>query len=240
MKKTVASLLFMFLPLLTQAHTYWLELKGSGKVGDLMTAQLYFGELENGLREKGQMLNSMKAFTASVLLPDGTTEPLTLSPADNCYQAQFTPKQAGTYQVLLVNDTRAVQDWTSHKLGIVRPREYLRAIWQVGGGSLSAKPVQYLDVTPEAGLTSGKPATLLVTKDGASYANAPVKLTTPDGKQTKQTADANGRLTLTPAGAGQYVVDVDFLDKTPGQYQGKDYQAVRNKTALTLIITEAL
>lgn len=138
--------------------------------------------------------------------------------------------------MLLVNDTRAVQDWTSHKMGIVRPREYLRAVCQVGGGSLSAKPVHYLDVTAETGLASGKPATLLITKDGAAYANAPVKLTTPDGKQTKQTADANGRLTLTPTEAGQYVVDVDFTDKTPGQYQGKEYQAVRNKAALTITL----
>ena len=236
MKKTIASLLFLFLPLLTQAHSYWLELKGSGKVGEPITVQCYFGELENGLREKANKLGDIKAFTASVMLPDGSTQPLILAPAENCYQAQFTPGQAGTYQVLLVNDTRAVQDWTSHKMGIVRPREYLRAVCQVGGGSPSAKPVYYLDVTPQMGLTSGKPATLLVTKDGAAYANAPVKLTTPDGKQTKQTADANGRLTLTPTGAGQYVVDVDFMDKTPGQYQGKDYQAVRNKTALTIVI----
>ncbi|GAB2562302.1 DUF4198 domain-containing protein [Spirosoma aerophilum] len=236
MKKITASLLLLLLPLLTQAHSYWLELKGSGKVGEPMTVQCYFGELENGLREKADKLAGIKAFTASVLLPDGSIHPLTLSPAENCYQAQFTPSQAGTYQVLLVNDTRAVQDWTSHKLGIVRPREYLRAICQVGGGNLFAKPVHYLDVTPETGLILGKPATLLVTKDGTAYANAPLKLTAPDGKQIKQTADANGRFTLTPTGAGQYVVDVDFMDKKPGQYQGKNYQAVRNKTALTLVI----
>ncbi len=113
MKKTIASLLLIVLPLLTQAHSYWLELKGSGKVGEPITVQCYFGELENGLREKADKLAGIKAFTASVLLPDGTTEPLTLSPADNCYQAQFTPRQAGTHQVLLVNDTRAVQDCLS-------------------------------------------------------------------------------------------------------------------------------
>ena len=235
MKKIIIALLCLC-PLLTEAHSYWLELKGSGKVGEPVTVQCYFGELENGLREKADKLAGIKAFTASVLLPDGSIQPLTLSPAENCYQAQFTPSQAGTYQVLLVNDTRAVQDWTSHKLGIVRPREYLRAICQVGEGSLFAKPVHYLDVTPETGFALGKPATLRVTKDGAAYANAPLKLTTPDGKQIKQTADANGRLTLTPTGAGQYVVDVDFMDKTPGQYQDKNYQAVRNKIALTLVL----
>nr|WP_293834308.1 DUF4198 domain-containing protein [uncultured Arsenicibacter sp.] len=169
-------------------------------------------------------------------MPDGTTEPLTLSPADNCYQAQFIPRRAGTYQALLVNDTRAVQDWTKHNLGIVRPREYLRAICQIGGGMLSAKPVFYLDITPQSKPVAGKAATVLITKDGAAYANAPVKLTMPDGKQSKLTADANGLLTLTSTGAGQYVLDVDFMDKTPGKYQDKDYQAIRNKMALTLIL----
>lgn len=236
MKKSLSSLLLLLLPLLTEAHSYWLELKGSGKVGEPMTVQCYFGELENGLREKGPMLNSMKAFTASVLLPNGTTEPITFAPAENCYQAQFTPKQAGTYQVLLVNDTRAVQDWTKHNLGIVRPREYLRAICQVGDAPLSAKPVFYLDATPQNKPAVSKSTTVLITKDGAAYANTPVKLTGPDGKQSKLTADANGLITLTPTGAGQYVVDVDFMDKTPGKYQEKEYQAVRNKMALTLAI----
>lgn len=236
MKYTLSTLFLFLFPLLTQAHSYWLELKGSGKVGEPLIVQCYFGELENGLREKGPILNGIKAFTASVLLPDGTTEPLSLSAAENCYQAQFKPKQAGTYQVLLVNDTRAVQDWTKHNLGIVRPREYLRAICQVGGGRLSAKPAYYLDVTPQGQPAVGKSLTLLITKDGAAYANAPLKLTTPDGKQTKVAADANGLLTLNPTGAGQYVVDVDFMDKTPGQYQGKDYQAIRNKMALTLTV----
>ena len=236
MKKIIASLLLIVLPLLTQAHSYWLELKGSGKVGEPITVQCYFGELENGLREKADKLAGIKAFTASVLLPDGTTEPLTLSPADNCYQAQFTPKQAGTYQVLLVNDTRAVQDWTKHNLGIVRPREYLRAICQIGGGTLSAKPIHYLDVTPDGSLEAGQPIKLIVSKDAAPYASALVKITTPDGKQTKQTADVNGTLVSSPTVAGQYVVDVDFMDKRPGQYQGKEYQAVRNKVALTLSV----
>lgn len=236
MKKPLVSLFLLLFPLLTKAHSYWLELKGSGNVGEPMTVQCYFGELENGLREKGPTLNGIKAFTASVLLPDGTTEPLTLSPANNCYQAQFTPKQAGTYQVLLVNDTRAVQDWTKHNLGIVRPREYLRAICQIGGGTLSAKPVFYLDATPQSKPAAGKVATVLITKDGAAYPNAPVKLTMPNGKQSKLTTDANGLLTLTPTGAGQYVVDVDFMDKTPGKYQDKDYQAIRNKMALTIVV----
>ncbi|CCH57542.1 polyferredoxin-like protein (plasmid) [Fibrisoma limi BUZ 3] len=236
MTRTISLCLFLLFPLLTQAHSYWLELKSSGKVGEPLTVQCYFGELDNGLREKGSMLNGIKAFTASVLLPDGTTEPLRLTPAENCYQVQFTPKQAGTYQVLLVNDTRAVQDWTKHNLGIVRPREYLRAICQIGSGKLSAKPVHYLDVTPQNKPAIGKSTTLMITKDGAAYANAPVKLTMPDGKQRKLTADANGLLTLTPNEAGQYVVDVDFMDKTPGQYQGQDYQAVRNKMALTLTV----
>ncbi|XAZ82139.1 DUF4198 domain-containing protein (plasmid) [Fibrella sp. ES10-3-2-2] len=234
MKTIFASLLLLFLPLLTQAHSYWLELKGAGKVGEPMTVQCYFGELENGLREKAEKLGGIKGFTASVVLPDGTREPMTLLPAENCYQAQFTPKQAGTYQVLLVNDTRAVQDWTKHGLGVVRPREYLRAICQVGGGSFTAKPVQYLDVTPQQRPIVGKPTPLLITKDGTAYANAPIKLTTPNGKQTKQTTDADGRVTLMPTMAGQYVIDVDFMDKTPGQYQDKAYQAVRNKMALTL------
>ncbi|MEZ0542729.1 DUF4198 domain-containing protein [Fibrella arboris] len=237
MKKSLSSLLLLLLlPLLTEAHSYWLELKGSGKVGEPMTVQCYFGELENGLREKADKLGGIKAFTASVLLPNGTSEPLTLLPAENCYQAQFIPNQAGTYQVLLVNDTRPVQDWTKHNLGIVRPREYLRAICQIGGGMLSAKPVFYLDATPVSKPVAGKAATVLITKDGAAYANAPVKLTMPDGKQSKLTADANGLLTLTPTGAGQYVVDVDFMDKTPGNYQEKEYQAVRNKMALTLAV----
>lgn len=236
MRQTFTALFFLLLPLLTEAHSYWLEIKGSGRVAEPLTVQCFFGELENGLREKADKLSGMKAFTAWVLLPGGKTEPLVLMPAENCYQAQFTPKQAGTYQVLVSNETRPVQDLTKYNLGIVRPREYLRAIVQVGSGSLSAKPTHYLDILPLDKPVVNKPLILLVTKDGTAYANAPVKLTGPDGKQTKLMADDRGRLILGTPLAGQYVMDVDFMDKTPGQFDGKEYQAIRNKMALTLLV----
>ena len=73
MRRTLSFVLLLLFPLLTEAHSYWLEFKGSGKVGQPMTVHCYFGELENGLREKADKLAGIKAFTASVLMHDGTT-----------------------------------------------------------------------------------------------------------------------------------------------------------------------
>lgn len=231
MKKQLISLLFLFSPLLSLAHGYWLEVKGNGQVGQAVTVQLYFGEYENNLREKGKMLASMSDFRAYGLDPTGQRVEIPLRQTETCWEGSFTPAQAGTYQVLAVNDTRGVQDWTRHGLGVVRPVEYLRQHYVAGRPSDVAVQPLPVDVTAEW----GKAVRLTARKDGKPLAKTSLTVLNPEGWEKKLTTDAQGVAAFQPAGKGLYVVELDERDKTPGTFGGKEHQGVRTKFALSLM-----
>lgn len=230
MKNQLFSLLFLFSPLLSLAHGYWLEVKGNGQVGQAVTVRIFFGEYENNLREKGKMLASMSDFKAYALDPSGQQIEIPLRQTETCWEGSFTPAQSGTYQVLALNDTRGVQDWTRHGLGVVRPIEYLRQHYVAGKPSVATGQPLPVDVTAEWGET----VRLTARKAGAPLPKTSLTVLNPAGWEKKVTTDEQGVATFKPAGKGIYLVELDERDKTPGTFGGKEYQGVRTKFALTV------
>jgi uncharacterized GH25 family protein len=234
MKKTIVLLTFVLMPFLAKAHIYWLEAAGSGKVGEAAKVQIYFGEYEHNMREKGKMLAGMKDFKAFALDPNGQRIEIALTQTETCWEGTFTPTLAGSYQLYAVNDTRGVVDWTKYGMGIVKPTEYLRAIYQTGKEvKSSVKPLSYLDMTATL---IGETANVQVFKANAPYAKAKVKVTNAQGWEKALTADEQGKVLFKPDIKGLYLIETDFMDKTAGKYLEKDYAAIRNKSAMTLIV----
>lgn len=104
MKKTIALLAVVLMPLWAKAHIYWLEATGSGKVGEAAKVQIYFGEYEHNVREKGEMLAVMKDFKAFALNPNGLRIEIALTQTETCREGTFTPTLAGSYQLYAVNE----------------------------------------------------------------------------------------------------------------------------------------
>lgn len=233
MKNRLLTTLFVLLPFLVQAHGYWLELVGNGKPGADVTVKIFFGEYENNIREKGASLAGMKEFRAYVIDPAGQQQSIALTQTETCWEGRFKPAKSGHYQVFGVNDTRDVQDWTRHGLGVVRPIEYLRADYMAGSGmaAANAKPQTDLDV-----LARNESGQVVLTAFAKRQPLAKTKLTiqNPQGWEKTLTTDAGGVARFTPSGPGLYIVEAGQMDKTPGQYQGKDYPAIRTAYALTV------
>ena len=59
-------------------------------------------------------------------------------------------------------------------------------------------------------------------------------ITNPDGWEKVAYTNANGEATFKPNKEGMYMVEMEYLDKTIGQFKGKDYKMIRNKYALML------
>jgi len=95
MKTNLIALLFVGLPLLSLAHGYWLEVKGDGQVGQAVAVQLYFGEYENSLRERGEMLASMSDFKAYAIDPSGKRIEIPLRQTETCWEAFIHPIATG-------------------------------------------------------------------------------------------------------------------------------------------------
>jgi uncharacterized GH25 family protein len=232
MKKSIVLLAMIILPFLANAHIYWVEVTGSGKLNAPARVQIYFGEFEHDMREKGNKLASMKDFKAFVVAPNGEKIDVSLTQTETCWEGTFTPNQKGIYQIYAVNDTRGVVDWTKYGMGIVKPNEFQRAIYQVENGSeIAKKPVSYLD----AQITSiNEAVTVQIFKVALPYPKAKVKVTNPQGWEKALVANEQGIITFKPDIKGLYLIETDFMDKTSGKYQEKDYEAVRNKFSITL------
>ncbi len=225
--------MLFLLPFLVTAHGYWLELDGTGKVGSEVKVKMFFGEYENNLREQGVRLSGMKDFRAYVIDPSGKQLTIPLVQTQTCWEGRFTPTDAGFYQVFGVNDTREVQDLTSHGLGILRPIAYLRANYLVGNGRSAneTKPQTDLDI-----LARNEGGQLMLTVYARQQPLAKTKLTVlnPKGWEKTLTTGDDGTAHFTSSGPGLYIVETEQIDKTPGRYKGKDYPVVRIAHALSL------
>ena len=78
MNKVYSTCIFLLagflLPLLTMAHGYWFEVKGSGKVNEPVKVQICFGEIdENGvrIREQGDRIAQIAGFKVFVVNSKG-------------------------------------------------------------------------------------------------------------------------------------------------------------------------
>ena len=241
MKKSINALFTVFivglvlsLPTLTWAHGYWLEVKGSGKVGESAQIQLFYGEYSEHVREKGARLDKMSEIKISVIDAQGTKTEVEMQQTDTYWQGSFVPKIEGIYQVLGINETREVQDWTKHNLGITRPVQYLRTTYVVGNAAKTPLlPQNYLDVTAQK---LGNQILLEVYKDKQAFSKMQLKVINPDGWEKNRTTNDKGKVAFIPAGKGLYLVELEWMDKTPGTFKGKEYESVRHRCDMTLVV----
>lgn len=233
LKSTV--LLAMTLFLFSQncfAHSYWLEVKGNGKVNDTATVYLYFGEFEKGLREnKEHFLKNMESFTAYYLDSKGLKQDLILQKDSNCFKASFVPTSNGIYTIMMKENSRAVQDWTKHGLGIIRPFENLKVNYNVGkvkNSQLANFETSKIDI-----IVKKENCQLIL--DNKEFANKSISITNDKGKSEKVKTDENGFFTI-PNSKGMFIIDVDYKDGIKGEYNSKLFDNSRYKYALTLYV----
>ena len=148
MKKSIVLLAILLFPFLVSAHGDWLEVKGSGKVGEPAKIQLVFGAYENQERMKGAKIAFLKDFTVYVLDAKGNKTTIEITQTETCFEGTFTPTAEGLFQIIGINEVREVVDWTVHGFDVLRPTEYLRTQYVVGKSTENATEQGFLDVIP--------------------------------------------------------------------------------------------
>lgn len=234
MKKLAILFITLMLPFLSMAHGYWLETKGSGKIGEPATVLLFFGEYGAGIREKGTKLDKMADIKVSVIDASGSKLAIQMKQTDTHWEGTFIPQKEGNYQILGINDTREVQDWTKHKLGITRPVQFLRTNYMVGTSQNSENIVtQYLDIITQR---DGDLVTVSILKNNQPFAKTSVTIVNPQTWEKKQITNQEGKTTFTLVGKGLYLIETEWIDTTKGIFNGKEYETIRYKSETTLII----
>lgn len=230
--KVFAVAAVMLSPIISSAHGYWIETAGNNQVNQPVTIKMFYGDYPEGEKLTGKTLDKMKDIKVFVTSTNGKKQELAMIQNDSCWQATFTPHSDGIYEITGINDVRDVQDWTKHKLGITRPVQYLKVAYQVGHKKTNKATPLFLDV--DVNKKSSNEYELAVVKDGKKIPNQVIKLSAYGGKELELTTDKKGKIAFKLEAPALYIISIDWIDQTPGEFKGKKYETVRHRLDYSL------
>ena len=232
MKNKLIIALLVCSPMLAWAHGYWLEVPSVATKGSPLTIKMFYGEYASQIKEVGNRLDKMSDIKISVIAPDGSKKEIAMTQAQTHWEGSYTPVADGHYQVVGLNDTREVQDWVKHKLGITRPIQYLRTQFAVGNTEQANNYASlFLDVRSQINANNVE---LYAVKDGKPMEKTKIRIVNPDGWFQDKFANAIGFVSVIPNKEGLYLVEIEWIDPTPGTFNGKNYETIRHKCDVTL------
>ena len=234
------------------SHGIWMEIQPTGKVDKPATVFLYFGELNNHLREKGLKWyggDMFSDFKATIKNPLNKKSELPLKATAYSLSGKFTPKHTGIYQIIAVNETAPVRDVTKHGLGILKDYTYLRTIFEATHykkqqeKSPDVSPMMAYDIVPfpaKSGYGNYVAHTSLFRKHEKVYAcfyinqeKAPlkeIKIIAPNGWYKIKKTNQEGIFSFTPNASGFYQLVYEKKEKIAGTYKGKKFDTQRIKS----------
>lgn len=209
----------MLLPGFLSAHYIWIERDGTA-------ARVYYGEFQDGEREKSpgklDKIKGLRVFTADA---DGKNKEV-----KNVKTTDFFAAEADkAVYVLAASLEVAVADMKKYNWGIVKPMFYARH------GALSTRvqvrPAQTLDIVPVAGGVN----VFQVYFNGEGLKNEKLMVYAPNTWAKEYKTDDVGKVKIETPWQGQYVLEVIHTDKTPGEFEGKEYASVRHRATYTFV-----
>jgi hypothetical protein len=229
-------LLLLGVSVQSSAHYLWIELGAPAKVSKPVEVRIYYGEYNEGVRErKGGRLEELSGTLAWVISPDGTRTALDITMDNDFFSTTFTPRQSGKYTIVAVNKVRDVVDWSKHNIGIVRPVYYAMKEINIGATPSSTVGNVSEEVTLSISPTTSPNAFTLRFK-GQPLKKVAVLFHAPNGWSKELVTGQDGVVSFDPLWKGQYVVECIYLEKTPGNFNGKEYESIRHRATLAIDI----
>lgn len=247
-KKTFLPLVLTSVYFTCTSHFIWIETSANATPGKEQTVRLFYGEYADNLVEKaGYKLEEVNGLNAFYLDANLQKNELSLQKINDGYTAKLTPSTAGLYQVLAINNVREVVDFSRYDIGVVRPIYYSRihVLSTAKDGKIEVPvvaPYHELDILPvyntkgQITFNPNEKMDLKVYFKQKGLAKAKLHVFAPNGWMKELDCDENGMAAYTPIWKGQYLVECIYKERTPGQFLNKDYEAIRHRSILTLLV----
>lgn len=204
------------------AHALWIETPSSGKVGQVQTVKVFYGEYAANERDSvSKWYSDVKEFTLWLVGPDQKKTQLSLNPGVNYFESKFTPDQNGAYTIMVSHEAKDLGGTTKYHFLSSANVTVGKSLPVVANNSNVLK--LHLDDLTAAKLNKSLQVKAFL-KDAAAKGKT-VSVFSPNGWSKELTTDENGVAEFTPLWAGRYVVEVSDTDKTPGQHHGVDYKS---------------
>lgn len=210
-----------------KAHTYWVTTEGSHRVNEWVKIKIYFGEYVTGELLSGKALDKIKDIKILVRISGEADNFIEMVQDTGFWEGSFVPHKEGSYEIIGLNNTREVQDWTKHGFGIVRPVQYLKHVYQVGNLATQQSSSAFFDITLNQlndSIYSGK-----IFKNNSVAAHCKFFISTPNGDETAYETDQHGNYTFTATKPGLYLIGIDWIDNTKAVFKGKPYNSTRHR-----------
>jgi uncharacterized GH25 family protein len=233
------------------AHFMWIETEATARPGSEQPIRVYFGEYQEFLREEaGGRLDTIDGVTLRIVDPKRAATDVMLTKKGNYFEGMVPSCMPGRYAVVAEQSEAVVQDLTKYDMGIVKPKFHARTHFlcfeegRVGEREPDVAAHQDLDVIPLSkglnlakGTLSYSPGGEIVVKvlfKGQPFASKHLLVHAPIGWDKELHTDAQGIASFTPLWPGRYVFEAEHQEKTPGEFKGKPFEAVRHRGTLAL------
>lgn len=221
-----------------EAHYLWIEAGSSPEAKAPRKVNIYYGEFEEGLREKaGGRLDEVGTIQAWVSGPENAKSEISCEKRGDRFEAAIPGKRLSGYALIQLQELgRPVQDWRKYDIGVVKPSFYASALILTQRGQVMALPEQGPAVRTTLGIYPtrlGQELILKVFFKEEALSGAKVNIHAPNGWSKEVKTDESGLVRFSPSWPGQYVFEVIQLEKTPGEFQGAPYEAIRHRATFT-------
>ncbi|MEO8991993.1 MAG: hypothetical protein ABI284_03445 [Nitrosospira sp.] len=228
-----ASLVFLGLAGLSAAlpaaaHYIWIE------QDDVHQARLFFGEYQHKEIERSPgRLDEIKSPQAWLIDADGNRQPLEATRQADHFDLGVARHRVATIIAEVLD--YEIKDWTKNGHGVVKPMFYARFIPTLVA-SLD-RPRLMLDIL-HTSFNGESSKTFTVYFNDKPLANAKIKAHLPNFTTTEQVTDESGSVAFPSPWTGEYVLEVIYLEKRSGEFQGQRFEAFRHRATLTFNIPE--
>jgi len=205
------------------AHALWIETASTGKKGQAQEVKIFFGEYTTSdISATKKWFSNLKDFNLVLTAPDGTTTQLKATVDSSFYKTSFTPNQDGTYLLSIVHIVKDL--YQNAKL-----QYYAFSSVTVGNGSINKfYPADAsLTIRPsKLVLSANESAAHQLIFNKAPLAKERITIISPDKKKLELETANDGQFNFNPTQKGGYFLEAFAEDKTPGKFDGKDYEKV--------------
>ncbi|WP_335966660.1 DUF4198 domain-containing protein [Galbibacter sp. PAP.153] len=227
MKKIIALTVLLLSSASTFAHYLWIETNAQGEIGKEQEIKVHFGEYTYGVIEEveGEAFSKVNKFSLWVVSPSGEKQLLETSAEKDHYKALFTPKEKGTYTVLLNNNEIDVIDYTQYDFGIFKTHYHSVANINVDNKNNTATQND-TGITVKRIATDNNEVKLQVLYKNEPLAKNEVQIYVTDLWSKTLHTDEEGYISFKQPWDTKYIVETTYKEEVPGTYNGEDYEFI--------------
>lgn len=219
----------------TWAHAIWIETPPTGSKNKIQEIKVFFGEYaDKDITAADKWFSDLKDFKIIAIAPDGSTETLSTSIANDHYKSSFTPKQEGVYTISLQHPVKDLYHGT--KINYFSSATVKVGKQATGDEAAANKNFISLMAKDAAAATANKEVKVTALFEGKPATKKEVQVFAPNGWSKTLYTNESGEIVFTPLWSGKYQLEFSHTDNTAYEESGNKVTKTFNGATYMLFV----